>query len=62
MQCARCHDSAREDFLAFDEPGYAKAGLNFCVLPDGNGSHITTETRVIGTDAEATRKFRRSGS
>jgi hypothetical protein len=48
-----------DDFLAFDEPGYAKATLNFHVLPEGNGSRITTETRVIGTDAEATRKFRR---
>jgi hypothetical protein len=50
---------AVDDFLAFDEPGYAKATLNFHVLPEGNGSRITTETRVIGTDAEATRKFRR---
>jgi hypothetical protein len=50
---------AAEDFSAFDEPGYAKAALNFHVLPEGNGSRITTETRVIGTDAEATRKFRR---
>jgi hypothetical protein len=48
-----------DDFRAFDEPGYAKAALNFHVLPEGNGSRITTETRVIGTDGEATRKFRR---
>jgi hypothetical protein len=46
-------------FAAFDEPGYAKAALNFSVRPEGGGSRITTETRIVGTDAEATRKFRR---
>jgi hypothetical protein len=48
-----------EDFAAFAEPGYAKAALNFTVTPEGEGSRITTETRIAGTDAEATRKFRR---
>jgi hypothetical protein len=47
------------DFSTFDEPGYAKAAMNFRVAPDGDGSRITTETRIVGTDAEATRKFRR---
>lgn len=47
------------DFLAFSEPGYAKAAMNFRVAPDGNGSRITTETRIVGTDADATRRFRR---
>jgi hypothetical protein len=50
---------AVEDFLAFEEPGYAKAALNFRVVPEGAGTRITTETRVIGTDGGATRKFRR---
>lgn len=50
---------ATEDFGAFDEPGYAKAAMNFTVKPDGKGSRITTETRIVGTDAVATRKFRR---
>jgi hypothetical protein len=48
-----------EDFASFAEPGYAKAALNFRVTPEGSGSRITTETRIVGTDAEATRKFRR---
>jgi hypothetical protein len=48
-----------EDFVAFAEPGYAKAALNFTVRSEREGSRITTETRIIGTDAAATRKFRR---
>jgi len=48
-----------EDFAAFAEPGYAKAAMNFVVRREGEGSRITTETRVVGTDAESTRKFRR---
>jgi len=47
------------DFATFSEPGYARAAVNFRVTPEGDGSRITTETRIIGTDAEATRKFRR---
>jgi hypothetical protein len=48
-----------DDFVAFDEPGYAKAALNFTVRSEREGSRITTETRIMGTDAAATRKFRR---
>ena len=48
-----------DDFFAFAEPGYSKAALNFRVTPERDGSRITTETRIAGTDAEATRKFRR---
>jgi hypothetical protein len=50
---------AAPDFSTFAEPGFAKAAMNFRVTPDGDGSRITTETRVVGTDAQATRKFRR---
>jgi hypothetical protein len=48
-----------EEFAAFADPGYAKAGFNFRVEPgpDG-GSVLTTETRVLGTDAGARRRFR----
>jgi hypothetical protein len=46
------------DFASFDEPGYAKAAMSFMVAPDGEGSRITTETRIAGTDPAATRKFR----
>jgi hypothetical protein len=48
-----------EDFAGFDEPGYAKAALNFRVEAERGGSRITTETRIVGTDRDATRKFRR---
>ena len=48
-----------EEFKAFAEPGYAKAAMNLRVLPDGDGSRVTTETRIAGTDADATRKFKR---
>ena len=47
------------DFTAFAEPGYAKAAMNFTVTPERGGSLVATETRIVGTDAEATRKFRR---
>ena len=49
----------RDDFKEFAEPGYAKAAMNFSIDPQGDGSLVRTETRVVGTDAEATRKFRR---
>jgi hypothetical protein len=48
-----------EDFVAFAQPGYAKAALNFTVRREGDGSRISTETRIVGTDAVARRKFRR---
>jgi hypothetical protein len=48
-----------EDFGEFGEPGYAKAAMNFGVGPEGEGTRIKTETRVVGTDAAASRKFRR---
>jgi hypothetical protein len=49
---------AIRDFSGFDEPGYAKAAMNFTVEPAGAGSRVTTETRIVGTDAAARRKFR----
>ncbi len=48
-----------QDFVAFDEPGFAKAALSFTVAPEGSGARIVTKTRVAGTSAEATRLFRR---
>ena len=46
-----------EEFVAFAEPGYAKAATDFRVVPEGAGSRVTTETRIAGTDAAATRRF-----
>lgn len=51
--------SDRESFLAFAQPDYTKATLNFLVRREGSGSRIITETRIVGTDAAARRKFRR---
>ena len=48
-----------EDFVAFAEPGYAKAAMDLRVAPDGDGSRVMTETRIAGTDAEAVKRFRR---
>jgi hypothetical protein len=50
---------SRDDFMAFAEPGFAKAAVAFLVKPEGTGSRIVTETRVVGTDERATRLFRR---
>jgi hypothetical protein len=47
----------REDFLSFDEPGYAKAAISFLVRRERGGSRVITETRVLGTSPEATRSL-----
>ena len=49
---------APESFVAFDEPGFAKAVMNFRVVEQGTGSHLETETRVLATDESSRRKFR----
>jgi hypothetical protein len=46
---------AREDFLSFDEPVYAKAAISFLARPEHGGSRVITETRVAGTSPDATR-------
>jgi hypothetical protein len=46
-------------FLAFDEPGYAKAAVNFRLEDEGEGCRVTTETRILATDAESRRSFAR---
>jgi hypothetical protein len=47
-----------EEFLAFDRPGYAKAAINFLLRETGDGrTSVTTETRILGTDAAAKRRF-----
>ena len=48
------------DFVEFSEPGYVKATMNFLVESSGPGrSTVTTETRVIATDPDSLRSFRR---
>ena len=47
------------DFTAFAEPGFARAAMNFLIEPvDGDTCRVTTETRVLATDARARRAFR----
>lgn len=50
----------RAEFAAFHEPGWAKIAWNFSVEPLSESDCIVrTETRVITTDAESRRRFRR---
>ncbi len=44
-------------FRKFDRPGFAKAVWNFSVEKDGNGSHLSTETRIKCLDASSRRSF-----
>jgi hypothetical protein len=46
-------DSPRSDFHAFDAPGYAKMALAFAF----DGEVLSTETRVLLTDAASRRRF-----
>lgn len=48
------------EFVGFAEPGYTKIVWNIAVQKSDGGSTIaSTETRVLATDAESRRKFRR---
>lgn len=50
------HDA--DDFQEIQEPGIAKVAANLRAEPDGEGwTRLTTETRVIATDAGARRAF-----
>jgi hypothetical protein len=48
-----------EEFTSFAEAGYVKAAMNFRFEPDGAGTKLTTETRVLATDSASRRRFRR---
>lgn len=50
---------APEDFVPFNEPGYAKVALSLAVRPTGSGSIVRYEARTATTDATARRIFRR---
>ncbi len=47
------------EFVAFGAPGYAKAAMNFSVVPVDGHTELTTETRVLTTDPGARRQFGR---
>jgi hypothetical protein len=42
---------------AFDEPGWAKTGLDFVLEAQDGGTRLTTETRVTATDARSRALF-----
>jgi hypothetical protein len=46
-----------EEFVAFDEPGFVKAAMSFRFEPVGAGTRLSTETRVLATDAISRRRF-----
>jgi len=47
-------------FVAFAEPGWAKATMTIDLAPVGDrATTVTMSTRVAGTDAESTRRFGR---
>jgi hypothetical protein len=47
------------EFPPFQRPGHAKVAANFLVTPQGgDGCLVSTETRVLGLDAAARRRFR----
>jgi hypothetical protein len=47
------------DFSTFAEPGFVKAAMNFRVEAAGQGTLLTTETRILATDPLSRRRFRR---
>lgn len=50
---------ARDDFIKFNKPGYAKAVWNFSLDKTGDGAvRLKTETRVFCTDAASRLRFR----
>ncbi len=49
----------RTEFAAFDQPGFAKLVESTRVDPYGRSSILTMETRVLCTDPDSRRRFRR---
>jgi hypothetical protein len=50
--------SVPEEFASFAEPCFAKGAINFRIAARGEGTVLSTETRVLATDASARRRFR----
>ena len=50
---------APEEFVAFEEPGFAKVAWNFELIPSAaDRTRLSTRTRVFCTDAQSRRRFR----
>jgi hypothetical protein len=48
-----------EGLRAWSEPGWVKAGMDFRLTPLGNGTELSSETRVVSTDDATRRRFAR---
>ncbi len=48
-----------DQFVTFNEPGYAKVALSLSVRPAGTGTILVYEARTTATDDAARRAFRR---
>jgi hypothetical protein len=47
-------------FKTLNKPGFARAAMNFRIIPEDNGwTNVTTETRVHAVDLETQRRFAR---
>jgi hypothetical protein len=47
-----------EEFLAFQDPSYARVAMNFTMEDAGNGfTALTTETRIFAPEGQARRRF-----
>jgi len=45
------------EFAEFSEPGFVKIGANFLARPARHGAFLSTQTRVLATDARTRRAF-----
>lgn len=46
-----------EGLRAWSEPGWVKAAMDFRLTPLGNGTELSSETRVVSTDDATRRRF-----
>lgn len=44
---------------AFAEPGWVKVAMDFVLVAEGDGTRLSTETRITATDARSRARFRR---
>jgi hypothetical protein len=51
--------ASADELRAFAEPGWVRVAAAFTVSPEGEGSRVRTETRIVATDDAARRRFGR---
>jgi hypothetical protein len=44
-------------FIAFNQPGWIKLGIDFRLTPEGDGTRLSTETRCVATDGKTLLAF-----